>query len=65
MAFTNQLTETEQENILAFEYFYNGAGVAAGDLNNDGKVDLYFTGNQVDNKLFINNTETWAAAEIR
>ncbi|MBO0931126.1 VCBS repeat-containing protein [Fibrella aquatilis] len=58
VAFTNQLTETEQENILSFEYFYNGAGVAAGDLNNDGKVDLYFTGNQVDNKLFINKTET-------
>ena len=57
VAFTNQLTETEQENILAFEYFYNGAGVATGDLNNDGKPDLYFTGNQVDNKLFINKTE--------
>ncbi|AKD58245.1 VCBS repeat-containing protein [Spirosoma radiotolerans] len=54
VAFTNQLTETEQENVLAFEYFYNGAGVAAGDLNNDGKVDLYYTGNQVANKLFIN-----------
>ena len=54
VAFTNQLTETENENILAFEYFYNGAGVAAGDLNNDDRVDLYFTGNQVANKLFIN-----------
>lgn len=54
VAFINQVTETEQENVLAFEYFYNGAGVAAGDLNNDGHVDLYFTGNQVDNKLFIN-----------
>ena len=69
VAFTNQLTETEQENILAFEYFYNGAGVAAGDLNNDGKVDLYFTGNQVDNKLFINQgdlkfTDATAAAGV-
>ncbi|MBD2751976.1 VCBS repeat-containing protein [Spirosoma sp. BT704] len=54
VTFVNQLHETEQENVLAFEYFYNGAGVAAGDLNNDGRVDLYFTGNQVDNKLFIN-----------
>ncbi|QJD77555.1 VCBS repeat-containing protein [Spirosoma rhododendri] len=52
--FTNQLQETRTENILAFEYFYNGAGVAAGDLNNDGHVDLYFTGNQVSNKLFLN-----------
>ena len=55
--FTNQLTETEQENVLAFEYFYNGGGVAAGDFNNDGLTDLYFTGNQVANKLFINQTK--------
>ena len=54
VTFTNQLTETEQENVLAFEYFYNGAGVAAGDLNNDGRIDLYFSGNQVANKFFIN-----------
>lgn len=57
VTFANQLQETEQENILAFEYFYNGAGIAAGDLNNDGRVDLYFTGNQVPNKLFLNATE--------
>ncbi|MBC8151324.1 MAG: VCBS repeat-containing protein, partial [Bacteroidetes bacterium] len=54
VTFANQLTETEQDNILAFEYFYNGGGVAAGDLNNDGRVDLFFTGNQVDNKLYFN-----------
>ncbi|WP_065814291.1 VCBS repeat-containing protein [Fibrella aestuarina] len=54
VSFANQLQETEQENILSFEYFYNGAGVAAGDLNNDGRVDLYFTGNQVGNKLYLN-----------
>ena len=58
VSFANMLQETEQENILAFEYFYNGAGVAAGDLNNDGRVDLYFTGNQVPNKLFINEGDT-------
>jgi enediyne biosynthesis protein E4 len=57
VTFANLLTETEQENILAFEYFYNGAGVATGDLNNDGRVDLYFTGNQVGNKLYINDGE--------
>lgn len=56
VAFANQLTETEQDNILAFEYFYNGGGVAAGDLNNDGRVDLFFTGNQVDNALYLNET---------
>ncbi|GAB3757341.1 VCBS repeat-containing protein [Spirosoma pomorum] len=54
ITFANQLTETERENILAFEYFYNGGGVAAGDLNNDGLPDLYFTGNQVGNKLYVN-----------
>ena len=49
--FANRLQETEQANILTYEYFYNGGGVAAGDVNNDGLVDLFFTGNQVDNKL--------------
>ncbi|MFD1143835.1 VCBS repeat-containing protein [Larkinella insperata] len=52
--FINQLEETEQENILAFEYFYNGGGVAVGDLNNDGLADLFLTGNQVANKLYAN-----------
>lgn len=54
ITFANELHETESENVLAFEYFYNGGGVAIGDLNNDGLADLLFTGNQVDNKLFIN-----------
>lgn len=57
ITFANQLQETEGENVLAFEYFYNGGGVAAGDLNNDGRVDLVFTGNQVGNKLYLNQTE--------
>ena len=55
VTFVNQLHETEQENVLAFEYFYNGGGVAIGDLNNDSLPDLFFTGNQVDNKLYRNN----------
>lgn len=54
ITFTNQVTESEKENILNYEYFYNGGGVAAGDFDNDGLIDLYFTGNQVDNKLYIN-----------
>lgn len=54
ITFTNQLTETETANILAYEYFYNGGGVAVGDFNNDGLPDVYLTGNQVPNKLFIN-----------
>ncbi|MFN8345555.1 MAG: VCBS repeat-containing protein [Spirosomataceae bacterium] len=54
ITFTNQLTETETANILAYEYFYNGGGVAVGDFNNDGLPDVYLTGNQVPNKLFLN-----------
>jgi len=52
--FINQLTETEQFNIIKYLYFNNGAGVAAGDINNDGLVDLYFTSNQNPNKLYLN-----------
>ncbi len=54
VTFANRLQETEQANILTYEYFYNGGGVAAGDINNDGLVDLFFTGNQVENKLYLN-----------
>ncbi|GAA0877937.1 VCBS repeat-containing protein [Algoriphagus jejuensis] len=54
IGFQNQLTSTPELNILEYLYYYNGGGVAAGDVNGDGLVDLYFTGNQVSNKLYIN-----------
>jgi hypothetical protein len=54
IAFENKLTETVQHNILSYLYFYNGSGVAAGDLNGDGLPDLYFTANQLENKLYLN-----------
>ncbi|MEP2936069.1 MAG: VCBS repeat-containing protein [Gilvibacter sp.] len=52
--FTNQLRPSPSLNILNYIYYYNGAGVAAGDFNNDGLTDLYFTGNQTQDKLYIN-----------
>ena len=52
--FINKLTEKEEFNIIEYLYFYNGGGVAAGDINNDGLVDLYFSSNQSQNKLYLN-----------
>ncbi len=52
--FSNNITETKDFNILDYLYFYNGGGVAAGDINNDGLTDLFFVSNQGKNKLYIN-----------
>ena len=52
--FRNDLVETNEKNVLSYIYFYNGGGVASGDLNNDGLADLVFTGNQTGNKVYIN-----------
>lgn len=54
ITFQNLLTEGLNTNILMYEYFYNGGGVASGDFNNDGLVDLYFTSNMSDNKFYLN-----------
>jgi hypothetical protein len=52
--FQNTIENSSQLNILNYLYFYNGAGVAAGDFNNDGLVDLYFVANQNQDKLYLN-----------
>jgi hypothetical protein len=52
--FVNLLTETPEQNILTYLYFYNGAGVATADFNNDGLLDLYFVSNQGADKIYKN-----------
>jgi hypothetical protein len=52
--FKNTITETDALNVLDYLYYYNGGGVALGDINNDGLLDIFFSGNQVKNKLFLN-----------
>ena len=51
ISFKNQLKEDDKNNILRYEYFYNGGGVAIGDLDNDGLEDMFFTGNMTSNKI--------------
>ncbi len=53
--FANKLEPTGKVNMLNYMYFYNGAGMAAGDFNNDGKTDLFFCSNQGRNSLFLNH----------
>lgn len=55
--FTNKITINDSINILESEFTYNGGGVAVGDLNGDGLQDIYFAGNQVQNKLYLNKGE--------
>ncbi|HTB25650.1 MAG TPA: VCBS repeat-containing protein [Puia sp.] len=52
--FANNLTPTQDFNVFDYMYFFNGAGVGAGDFNNDGKIDLFFAASQGDNQLYLN-----------
>ncbi|NKI33237.1 VCBS repeat-containing protein [Croceivirga thetidis] len=59
LLFQNNIQENleTKENLFNYDYFYNGAGVGIADLNNDGLNDIFFCGNQVENKLFFNKGE--------
>lgn len=52
--FTNKLSPTDSFNVFHYMYYYNGAGVAVGDFNNDGLMDIFFAANQSDNKIYLN-----------
>ena len=54
ITFSNDLKNTAALNIIEYLYFYNGGGVAVGDVNNDGLEDLFFTANQKKDELYIN-----------
>ncbi|MCU0355456.1 MAG: VCBS repeat-containing protein, partial [Cytophagales bacterium] len=70
IGFNNRITENDTLNVLDFEYIYNGGGVGVGDFNNDGLQDIFFSGNQVPSKLYLNKgdfkfEDITAAANIR
>ncbi|GAB3269930.1 VCBS repeat-containing protein [Larkinella harenae] len=54
ITFSNQMPEKDTLSILDIDYFYNGGGAAIGDFNNDGLQDVFFSGNLVENKLYLN-----------
>ena len=54
ITFINEVRQSGENNVLNYPYYFNGGGVAVGDINNDGLPDIYFTGNQVSNRLYLN-----------
>src|SRR5690606_25921172 len=54
ISFVNQIEETQDFNVFRYRNFYNGGGVAIGDINNDGLPDIFFTANMKENRLYLN-----------
>lgn len=54
ISFANHLKESDLLNYFTYPYIYMGGGIAAGDINNDGLIDLFFSGNMVHNKVYLN-----------
>ena len=52
--FANNLHPTPEFNMFRYMYYYNGAGIGAGDFNNDGLIDLFFASNEAQNSIYLN-----------
>ncbi len=59
ITFENRLTRSEDFNVFTYRNYFNGGGVGIGDLNGDGRPDVYLTSNQNDNKLYLNRGDFW------
>jgi enediyne biosynthesis protein E4 len=63
ITFNNKVADTKENNIFKYRNFYNGGGVAIGDVNNDGRPDIFFTSNQHENQLYLNKGD-WKFEEV-